>query len=239
VVKIEQKKIVKVDDLAPLIPFKAGATFSQLWQVFYYTRLFKYVHRRHYPKIKVSYNKICTDRNLRKLCELGYFKSPQKDVYCATNKVFPILEETDEFPVKLLPNETEGIGGINELNNTDVFVKLTKLPHFYTLLYPDFGYLIPDALLVQLDSENRKCKLTFIEVEAKKPDWENYIENKKDNYFKLAHDVKAYTYWVDCCSKLNIRIPDISKFRFNVSFYGSIKKEFGIGFSFEHLQDNK
>ncbi len=85
--KIEYKKTVKVDELAHLIPTKAGATFSQLWQVFYYTRLFKYVHRSQYPKIKVSYNKICTDRNLLKLCELGYLTSPQKDIYCATNKV--------------------------------------------------------------------------------------------------------------------------------------------------------
>jgi hypothetical protein len=236
VVKIEQKKIVKVDELAPLIPFKAGATFSQLWQVFYYTRLFKYVHRKHYPKIKVSYNKICTDRNLRKLCELGYFKSPQEDVYCATNKVLPILEETEEFPVEVLPKESEGIGSINELNNTGVFVEAARLETFYTLLFHDFDYIIPDALMVELDKKNRRYKLTFLEMEAQKPDWINYLEAKRDNYLKLARDFQFYKYWSSVCNTLELPEPDILDLKFSVFFICKIKRDFGPGFTFrEHL----
>lgn len=239
-VKIEQINIVKVDELAPFIPFKAGATFSQLWQVFYYTRLFKYVHRRHYPKIKVSYNKICTDRNLHKLCELGYFKSPQKDVYCAANKVLPILKKAG-FIADILPAEPQGKGDGNELHNTEVFIQAIKLPYFYILLFPQFKqtpdsppHLIPDALLVQKDDDYRRYKLTFLEVEAKKPGWEHYLEKKRDNYLKLSKDINFYNYWKKTCIQLQLPIPEVAKLKFSVFFVGNIKKNFGNGFQFLH-----
>jgi hypothetical protein len=212
--KINYQKTIVVDELADLIPFKAGATWSALWQIFYYTRLLKYVHRSHYPQIKISYNKICTDKNLHKLCQLGYFNSPQKDVYCATNKVLPILKEADFF-TELLPSESVGKGDINELNNTRVFISLIKQEHFYTFLYPNFDYLIPDALMVSLDKENKRYRLIFLEVERKKPNWKEWLENKKLNYSKLATDYRFYTKWQDYCNIIGFPKPDISKLKFS------------------------
>jgi hypothetical protein len=233
--RIDYKKVVKVDELADLVPRKAGATWSALWQVFYYTRLFKYIHRSHYPQIKVSYNKICTDRNLLKLCQLGYFRSPQPDIYCATKKVLPILKEAG-FNTNILPPESIGTGNINEIHNTDVFVQVTKLPGFYTLLYYNFNYLVPDALMVQLDKENKRYKLTFLEIEAKKPDWQNYIEQKRENYLKLARDVRFFEYWSKTCSLLNLPQPLISTLKFSVYFICRINRNFGKGFKFiEHF----
>lgn len=214
--KINHKKTIIVDELAELIPFKAGATWSALWQIFYYTRLLKYVHRSYYPQIKASFNKICTNKNLQKLCQLGYFYSPQKDIYCATNKVLPILKEAG-FIIETLPTEPVGKGDINELNNTRVLISLMKQEYFHTLLYPNFGYLIPDALMVSLDKENKKYKLTFIEVEAEKPDWENYIENKKENYLKLSKDIQFYEKWKEYCKLLNLPEPTLDiKFNYKI-----------------------
>lgn len=230
--RIEHKKVVKVDEVAELIPFKSGATFNQLWQIFYYTRLFKYVHRRHYIRIKHSYNKISTAKNLKKLCELGYLKSPQKDIYCATNKVLPIIKEVDEFPVEILPNEPVGKGSINEINNTEVFIKLLKRYKYHTLLYCNFGYLIPDALMILLDKPTNRYKLIFLEIEAQKPDWENYILKKRDNYLKLAKDLEFYNYWSKMCHLLELPKPKINELCFSVLFIGKIKKDFGKGFSF-------
>jgi hypothetical protein len=232
--RIEQKKIVKIDELSDLVPREAGATWSALWQIFYFTRLFKYVHKRHYPKIKKSFDKICTHNKLQKLCSLGYFKSPQRDIYCATDKVLPVLRETG-FRTEILPSQPIGKGDINELNNTDIFVQLTKLPHFYTLVYPHFGYIIPDALMIQLDKDARKYKLTFIEVEAQKPKWDEYLEEKRDNYYKLSKDIAVFNYWKEICRKLNIKSPSIEEFCFTVSFYGPIKKDFGKNFYFNGI----
>ena len=214
---VESKKIVKIDELAYLVHRNAGATFSQLWHIFYYTRLFKYVKYNHYAQIKTSFNKICTYDKLKDLCNLGYFKSPQEGVYCATDKVLPILKEAG-FIIETLPAEPIGKGDINELNNTKVFISLMKQQYFYTFLYPNFGYLIPDALMVLLDKENRKYKLTFIEVEAEKPDWEIYIENKKNNYLKLAKDIRFYEEWKKYCELLKLPKPDFN-IKFNYKIY--------------------
>lgn len=230
---IEHKKVVKIDELADIIPFKQGATWNSLWQIFYYTRLFKYVKRNYYPKIKVSFNKICTDRKLLKLCELGYLYSPQKDVYCASNKVLPILKEVG-FNTDILPSAPQGIGNVNELNNTLVFIDALKLQHFHTLLFHNFGYIVPDALLVQLDKENKRYKLTFLEIEAQKPDWDNYINTKLNKYYTLATDIKFYDYWTHQCKLLKFKSPLIADVKFSVCIVGNIKIEFGDGFQFVH-----
>lgn len=232
--KIEHRKTVKIDELACLIPRSAGATWNALWLIFYYTRLFKYIHKRHYPKIKRSFDKICTHDKLQKLCRLGYFRNPQEDIYCATDKVLPVLKEVG-FRTEILPSQPKGKGDSNELNNTEIFVLLTKMEHFHSLLYPNFGYIIPDAMLIQMDSVDHKYKLTFIEVEKQKPDWEQYLEIKRDKYLRLAKDVTAFTYWQECCEKLNITEPSIEDFCFTVTFFSSITKDFGKGFSFGRL----
>lgn len=231
--RVEYKKVVKVDELAFLIPRKAGATFSQLWQVFYYTRMFKYITYRHYIQIKPAFNKICTYKNLQALCALGYLKSPQHEVYCATDKVLPILREVG-YNIEILPPEPIGKGDINELHNTDVFVDATKLPHFNCLIQYNFGYLIPDALLIQMDKVNKKYKLTFLEIEAQKPDWENYLDKKRDSYFRLAKDIQFYNWWVSICTLLKLQKPELSDLKFSVCFIGDIQKEYGNGFQFVH-----
>ena len=226
------KRIVKVNELAHLIPTKAGATFSQLWQIFYYIRLLKYVHKKQLPKIKKSFDKICTHDKLQELCALGYLKNPQIDVYCAKDKVLPILKEAG-FITETLPSETSGKGDINELQNTEALIRILKQKYYYTFLYPSFGYLIPDALLVQKDSENRKCKLVFLEIEAKKPQWEKYIENKRDNYLRLEKDIQFYNYWKITAPKLGLTIPPIDRLKFSVHFICNIEKDFGKGFTFQ------
>lgn len=212
--RIEHTNTVKVDELADLIPRKAGATWSSLWQIFFYTRLFKYVHRKQYPTIKKSFNKITTDKNLKKLCDRGYLKCTSNHVYCATNKVLPILKEAG-YSIDILPKEPVGKGDVNELNNTKVFIHLTKIDHFHTLLFPQFRYLIPDALMVQLDRANKKYKLTFIEVEQKKPKWEEYIENKKTNYTRLSKDLLFYDTWLSYCTKLDLPKPELNSVKFS------------------------
>jgi len=229
--RVENKKTVKVDELTPLIPIKQGATYSQLWQIFYYTRLLKYVHYRNYVQIKKAFNKICTYKKLQLLCDMGYLISPKHEVYCATNKVLPILKEVG-YCTETLPPAPVGKGDINELSNTEAFIKIMSMPMFHTLLYPNFSYLIPDALLVE---KNEKAyKLTFLEVETKKPQWEKWINDKIKNYMKLAKDIKFYEYWHSQCKLLKLSEPDISTLKFSVLIMGNYHKELGHGFSVLH-----
>jgi hypothetical protein len=238
--KIETSRTVKIEELTPIIPFEAGGTWNMLWQVFYYTRLFKYIHKRQYKEIKYSYIKICTHDKLHKLCELGYLDSPQKDIFTATNKVLPILEEAG-YNTSILPPEAEGTGSINVINNTQVFIQALSIPHVEAFLFPQFKdtisglpYLIPDALLVQIHREKKRYKLTFLEIEAeKKLDWNQYVEKKKDNYMRLSQDINFYKYWSLICPKLGLPIPDIQTLGFSVCFVGNITKDFGKAFMFK------
>lgn len=215
--RIEHTKNIRIDELAHLVPRKGGATWQSLWQIMYYTRLFKYIHKSQYPKIKKLYNKVCTHEKLQELCKLGYFKNPQQNVYCAKDKVLPILKEAG-FKTETLPKESKGIGDVNELNNTEIFIQKIKEPNFHTILYPQFGkptpYLIPDALIVQLNQDNRQYKLTFLEIESKKPEWEKWINNKLNNYNRLALDIEFYTIWVEYCELLGIPKPNIKNLKF-------------------------
>ncbi len=72
-----------------------------------------------------------------------------------------------------------------------------KLPDFYTLVYPnefrESHNLIPDALLVR--KKENAYKLTFLEVEAKKFNWIENLEKKRDNYLRLASDYRIYYFW--------------------------------------------
>ncbi len=211
-------KIVTVPELEHLTSKNGGGTWRKLFDVFYYTRLFKYIHKKQYRKIDNLFSKTTATKKLLELCDRGYFFSPQKDVYCATEKVDPILKEAGYLTI--FPAEPKGIGDINELNNTEAFISLLKEEHFYTLLYPSFGYLIPDALLVE--KNNDKYRLTFIEVEASKPDWDNWILDKQANYLKLSQDIQFYNWWITKCEKLGFKKPTIEEFKFN---YKIIKNE--------------
>jgi hypothetical protein len=172
-----------------------------------------------------------TKQNLDYLCTLGYLKQVQEDIFCAKDKALTILKEVKyNRKLDLLPAEPVGNGDINELNNTAVFLQALKLKHFYTLLYPNFEYLKPDALLV-LRNENA-YKLTFLEIEQKKPNWQEYLDKKRDNYLRLAKDYDFYNYWKNTCVYLNLSIPDNKSLKFSVCFVGDIKRDFGNGFIF-------
>ena len=108
-------------------------------------------------------------------------------------------------------------------NNTEVFIKLAKQPDFYTLLYPNFGYLRPDALLVE--KRDSKYRLTCLEIEAKKPKWKEYIDEKIKKYKKLSTDIQFYDWWCVQCEKLGFKKPITEEFKFN---YKIIKNNYVI-----------
>ncbi|MFH1052773.1 MAG: hypothetical protein V1779_17775 [bacterium] len=156
------------------------------------------------------------------------------NICIANQNTYDILKikkiKKDFIDISLLPEIPKGKGDINELNNTDVFIQALKLPDFYFLLYPNFEYLIPDALMVL--KQNYQYKLVFIEVEAQKPNWDSYLENKLQNYIKLSQNIDVYNYWISVAPKLKLRIPTIDEFKFTVAIIGNITKDWGDCFIF-------
>ena len=222
------------ESLRDVIPLNSGGSFKLLWDMLYHIRLLKYVRRSQLKEIDKRYSKICAADKLKKLVERDLIKNTQADIFISTFRSLNLLKQL-KYQTVTLPTNISGEGSINELNNTEVFIQALKLPDFKALLYPTFyldnkPFLKPDALLVRGTKE--KYKLEFLEVEASKPLWENWLEEKRINYLILAQDKQAYSYWKAQCSYLNITPPDIKDFKFSVSIIGEVKMNFGTGFNF-------
>lgn len=216
------------DLLKDIIPLSGGGSYKLLWDMLYHIRLLKYVRQSDLKLINPRYSKICAVNKLDKLIEIGWLSNPSSDIYVANDALIPILKDNG-YQIKTLP-KVVGYGGDNELNNTSVFIKALKLPDFKALLFPSFEYIRPDALLVR--AVDNRYKLEFLEIEVDKPDWINWIENKRVNYLKLAQDRQVYAYWKSVCSYLDLAVPDEKDFKFSVSIIGDIKLDLGKGFNF-------
>jgi hypothetical protein len=221
--------------LREIIPLENGGSFKLLWDMLYHIRLLKYVRQSNLKAINPRYSKICSTKKLDRLVELGLLSNANKDVFTATDAAVALLRGL-KYNTKTLPRTISGDGLTNELNNTEVFIQALKLPDYKALLYPVFAdqdktYLRPDALLVR--ANDRKYKLEFLEIEASKSGWNDWLENKRINYLKLAKDRQAYAYWKAQCSYLEMPFPDIKDFTFSVIFICKLKNDFGQGFNFQ------
>ena len=210
-----------------------GGSYELFFDMLYHMRLLKYVRPDHIKLINKRFEKICSLNKLREFCDLGILENPQGDVFTVPDSAVKILKEAGKN-IKLLPEEVKGYGGINELNNTDVFITALKLSNYYALLYPQFPkvgpYIRPDALLVL--KEEKRYRLFFLEIQ--KLDWEQNLEDKRRNYLRLSGDDLVFKYWLNMCDKnlLNLPIPKIDDFKFSVILVCSKKLDWGEGFIF-------
>jgi len=204
-------------------------SYEAIWDMLHDIRRLKYVRRNQLSSINNRYTKTCSPKKITRLIELGLIKKTDNGVLLSTAQSLQFLKLLN-FNTQILPKDISGDGNINELNNTEVFIQALKLPDFIALLYPNFEYLRPDALLVRGTKE--RYKLEFLEVEASKSNWNDWLENKRINYLKLAGEKRPFSYWVSQCKLLDLPIPDIKDFRFSVSIIGKIKKDFETGFNF-------
>lgn len=204
-------------------------SYEAVWSMLHDIRRLKYVRRNQLSSIDDRYTKTCSLKKITRLIELGLIKKTDNDILISTAKSLQLLKQL-EYNTQILPKDISGDGNINELNNTEVFIQALKLPDFIALLYPNFEYLKPDTLLIRGTKE--RYKLEFLEVEASKSNWNDWLENKRINYLKLAGEKRPFSYWVSQCKLLDLPIPDINDFRFSVSIIGKIKKDFGAGFNF-------
>lgn len=230
VIKQAEEDIAHIQQKSP-----TNKTIRATYQMLYDTRMLKYVQKNQFEKIRSTYSRLATFKSLNYLCKKGWLEERVKGVYTTADKTLPVLKAKG-FNIDTLPKIISGKGMLNEIQNTEVLIQVMKLKYFKALLYPSFGiekvWLRPDALLVRLDEENKRYKLTFLEIEAKKPDWERYIDRKREKYMRLAHDREFYTKWLTFAKKLGFPQPGISTIKFSVYFIGNIQRDFGSGFKF-------
>lgn len=191
-----------------LKPLTKGASFHQVIQTLYFAHLLRYSTQEHLKA--VGSWKIATKNKLETLVALGYLVKTG-EVFKSTTKTLELLIKLD-YNRSILPPPAEGAGV--EIYNSLQLVKIIKAPFYKHLLYPHFGYLIPDALAVFVDGN--RYQLRFIEVEAKKPKWEEYIDDKRRKYERLARDEQVYRYWREMSQYLGLKCPNMADFRFKL-----------------------
>lgn len=206
---------IQYPDLEPLAK---GGSFSLVIQHLYYAHLLRYSTPDMLKELSKSV-KVATKKKLQYLTDQSYLVN-HDGIFTTTNKTLSLLIKFGYNPA-LLPLPAEGRGA--EIYNQEALVKLLVRPDFKALLYPNFGYLIPDGLLILQDGS--RYALNFIEIEARKPKWAEYLEDKREKYNRLAEDEQAYQYWQFMSQHLGLKCPPASGFKFGVWCIGSIRRD--------------
>jgi hypothetical protein len=211
-----------------------GGSLNDVYRLLFHVSLLKYSTVNLLSRTHSTANKVATKPKLNRLVELGYIDS-ENDIYIPNKMTIAILKmikiAAKRVNVNLLPNLPKGYGSINELNNSEVFVQALNMVDYHSLLYPTFGYIRPDALLIL--KQGSMYKLTFLEVEKQKSNWEEYLDTKRYNYLKLAKDIIVFEYWCEIAPLLKLPTPNISEFKISVTIVSNIKKDWGDGFVFK------
>lgn len=223
------------EKIKDVIQLEKGGSYSLAVELIYYTRLFKYVRKDQYKTINPRFKKISDPDRLAQFVKIGVLEV-NDNVYKATEETTELLADFN-YNVKLLPKIPAGYGDINQTSNTEYLIQSISLPHFKHISYPHFSYVIPDALLIR--HKETKIKFDFLEIEAKKPNWSDYLLRKKKNYLLLSEDEVVFRYCSNLCDHLKLPKLRIDKFNFTVVFVSQLKYDFGKGFVFidklEHL----
>ena len=208
------------DDLVDIIPLNSGGSYALMEEMLNIVRMLKYVQGSDLKEVNPRFSKICSKKKLTTLADRKYLEVVN-DLFTIGKIGLELLMSTD------IPKWT-----YKEYYHTPELIKIMREPDFHTFLYPQFPkenpYIIPDALIV---FRGKKLKLQFLEIEAEKPNWDSYLEKKRQNYLKLARDKQVYTYWFVMSKKFQLPCPPIEEFYFSVRFTGC-KKDWGEGFVF-------
>lgn len=221
-----------IEELKPIT--SGGVSYNAIYHALYLARQLRYVCPKDFKKLdkiypKWEFPKFCTKNKMKELADLKYLEHLGNDMYTVRDRCKAVLEKAG-FLVRYLPEKAKGIGDINARNNVEVFIQAHALPNFYTLLFKTFGYIEPDAILVQNFGDT--YQLTCLEIEKPKSDWLNKLTDKRENYFRLAKDLQFYEFWKETSRILKLKTPNVNEFRFNVTFVCSLVEDFGEGFNF-------
>jgi hypothetical protein len=205
-----------------LEPIAAKASYRQIFDLFYTVAQVRYAT---FKQLHPLNHRVATKNNLVRMIELGYLSDDN------LVKAYHITEKTKEmlkgegYNTKILSKSFTGQSLDHALKITDTILKLQAQEYFYNVFYPVLdGPLIPDFAVVW-KNENL-VKLQFCEVEESKPDHENYLLVKRDNYINLAQIQRTYSQWWKVKSEqLNIPLCKEEDFCFSVVCFGNIKRE--------------
>lgn len=209
-----------------LYPLTKGSSFNQLADLLYTLALCRYLDR---ITLADKNFKLATGPKFKKLAELAYI-ADNDGVYSISKNGLQFLNERRNCKFLKVP---KGEGIKDGLQVGKIVYRTTKMSDFYAILYPDFRFLRPDFAAVFRRGD--RAKLVFVEVEKEKDGWDNYLEDKRAKYDRLAGDYEIYSRWWKHCSKeLELNFCSPEDFCFSVLCVGDIKKDWR-GWQFKKL----
>lgn len=186
-----------------LEPLTAGASFKQLFDLFYTQGQLRYCNYKHLNRLN---GKMGTPKKLKTLTDLGFLNITDNGYYFTTHKTLKLLEN-EGYNTQFLQKEFKGEAKDHQQKLTDCLLNFTDNEYFYSISYPIFckapkyteKLLEPDALVTfKRDGE---YKLLFVEVEnSEKP--KGYLEGKERNYNIVARDYNTWAKWWKAHSSL-------------------------------------
>jgi hypothetical protein len=195
-------------DLEPIV---RGSTYKKLFDWLYKAAQLRYTTKDHLNRLNHQFG---TKKKIQSLIEAGFLTAINSNqVFVITDKTRQALKD-EGYNTKILQKEFNGSSVEHELKIVDALFETTLAnPELHAIFYYDFGYVRPDAIVVL--KKPGAYKIVFLEVEEKKDQWENYLQNKKNNYCRLAEDKDIYEKWWKVWSdKLNLPYPKKEDFCF-------------------------
>lgn len=203
--------------------YTPSRTKPRLLDALYTIGLVRYATQKQLKSVKKSWvTHICTKQALEQLIELKYIGRNGSGAYFLLDKSFRLLGENG-FNTEHLTKRLQGQGNEHDHAVTDVLLKITGEPDFFTVFYPIFtappnydkDFLIPDACIVL--KRDDAYKLKFLEVETPKGNWSDYLEDKRLKYQRIASDYNTWDrWWRKWSAKLNLPMCDVNDFCFSV-----------------------
>lgn len=221
---------------------RKGATWQNLYDTLWHIATVRYSShdqlKEALPK-RVWRRKCATPKKLKALAEAGLLNLSEAGVLTCTPKTIQFLQTYTDYNLDII-KLAQGVGEKDTLYNSAVLLKLMQLEDFFALFYPEFRltpkddqpFLIPDGALVL--KKDGLARLVFIEIERPKPDWKNYLLNKKDNYERVAADQNIWDkWWRHYCAVLKLQMCPQKEFGFSIWCIGAFKAEW-LGWEFKN-----
>ena len=217
---------------ADLEEVKKGATWQNIYDTLWHIGTVRYVTREQLKGAfsdRVWCKKCVTPKKIQILADRNFINQSDNGALTITAKTTQLLKNYSNYNTDII-KLPQGKGERDTLYNAETLLQAIKLPNFYALFYPEFyekptdrqPFLIPDGALV-LRKED-KAKLIFLEIEKKKPDWENHMKGKKWKYETIAEREETWLeWWKGWCLLLKLNHCSINKFGFNVYCVGEFK----------------
>lgn len=230
---------------------RKGATWQNVYDTFWHIATVRYATyellKQAFPKDKmvrgkkaIWCEKCVTPKKLDYLVEKKFLTRTADGVLTATARAVEFLDVYSDYNTAII-KPAQGQGGRDMVYNTSIFLEALWRDDFFALFYPDDirqnpkddqPFLRPDAALILRQGD--QAKLVFLEVERKKPDWENHIQGKRRKYEIMAEREETWSvWWRRWCDKLKFKHCAISDFGFSVWCIGEFRADWD-GWSFKN-----